>query len=136
MDQLRDMLASASRLAGQAKVALRVDADNLETVYLETDGDGIVAHDRGETYYYLAAMGPRFGDQTFEVWSADAARGAIADSPVTLIDESDGEAQAFRLVLPVVAMSIEDAVGAMSAAIDRVFQAHVVEGLGRPDWTD
>jgi hypothetical protein len=130
------LLASARRLAGQAKISLRVDADNLETLYLEAYGDRIVAHDRGETYFYLASTGPQSGDQTFRAWSSDVTRSAIADSPVTLIDESNGEAQAFRLVLPVVAMSIRAAVTAMSEAIDRVVEAHVVEGLRRPGWTN
>jgi hypothetical protein len=137
VDELLNLLARAGRLAGQSRVVLRVDADNLETVYLEADAESVIAHDRGETFYYLAVTAAGSGDTTYRPWSKAVAGSALTGSPVTLVDESDSHSQAFRLVLPIVGdMSVRAAVSAMSTAIDRIFHEHLVDESRDQGWTD
>jgi hypothetical protein len=52
-DEVRELLVAARRTVGQEQVALRVDTDLLETVYLEVEYGALVIHDRGETFSYL-----------------------------------------------------------------------------------
>lgn len=54
-----------SSLIRQPKLKVRVDHDNLETVYLEPTTDGrVLVYDRGHAYSYLSTN----GDRTYRDW--------------------------------------------------------------------
>jgi phosphopantothenate synthetase len=121
-DDIRALLADARRLIGQQDVALRVDAENLETVYVSEQNGELLAHDRGETFMYL--VGER--DPTYQAWSADSARSALEGLAVAVVGESDDDEASYQIQAVITDSTGIAAVVAMIAeAIDRVFHAHL-----------
>lgn len=111
---------------GQADVTVRIDHENTETVYLEVDGGGLLVHDRGETFYYLAVEGPATDDQTFRPWSREEATRVARAGGVDLEDESDEDGEGFRLGVRVAAHAdVGEAVDRVAEAVSEVFAAHL-----------
>ena len=120
--RLNDLRAAV----GQSEVTVRVDHENTETVYLEIDGGALVAHDRGETFYYLAVEGPATDDETFRPWSREDATAAARSCGVDLEDESDDDGEGFRLGVRVAPHAqVGEAVDRVAEAISDVFAAHL-----------
>jgi hypothetical protein len=133
-EELRSLLAEAARLVGEAEVLLRVDTAILETVYVGVEDGRVVAHDRGATFFYLAAQGPRSGDATYTEWSAEAARSTLDGTDVELAGEATDDEAGFRIELTVAESDdLAVAVERVSQAIEAVFDAHLRADL-RGSW--
>lgn len=120
-EDLLRVLTDARRLVGQRDVMLRVEAANLETVYVgELDGQWL-ASDRGETFMFLASE-----RATYEPWSAETARHAIQGLAVELVGEETEHEAWYRIQAAIGESTVLASVVALVAdAIDRVFQAHL-----------
>jgi hypothetical protein len=122
---IRRLLETAASLAGQS-VSLRCDTDNWETVYVEAGRDGVVVHDRGETFSYLA----RGTNETYVAWSARRAAAGCLRFGVELEDTTDEVSASYTIERRVEdGELLADVVRAVSDAIDAVFRSHIRDDL-------
>jgi hypothetical protein len=120
------LLREAKALLGQEGVSIRCDADLLETAYVEVGADGVVVHDRGDTFLYLAGA---TASSTYVPWSEAVAAEACSAFGVALIDNSDDDSASYSIERRLgTGEELRGVVQAVSEAVDAVFRRHL-----RPD---
>lgn len=125
---VRNVIASLQRSLDSRHLCLRIDHDNLESVYLSIEGDVLTAEDRGETFYFLSVTEPESGGRTYVPWSESRSREIAAEFGATLLDESEPHVGAgrIRIVINVSrAADVRRSVDAVAGAIDAIFRAHL-----------
>ena len=121
--RLTELLVEAAALVAQPKVALRVWTGLLEAVYVEREGQQLIASDHCETHLYLA----RGTDATYGPWSIEKARAACEAAGAVLSERPEEYAKVEAIASEDPAQSVD----AVSQAIDAVFAAHLRPDLRR-----
>jgi hypothetical protein len=126
------MLQDVARSLGHQGIALRVETDLLETVYVSVEDDAVFVHDDGATFLYIREAEAPGGDSTYITWSLEAAREAIDGLAVELVGEETPDEASFRLQIQLTPSDeVGPAVERLSSAIDNVFENHTRDDLRR-----
>lgn len=127
---MKRMLSDLSQSIGQRVVALRVDTELLETVYIAVEDDAVLVHDGGETFFYIRDAEKPGGDDTYTPWSRGAAQEVLDRYRVDIIGYEDEHSSQFRFQIALAASDdVPSAVRRLSSAVDGVFAAHYRENL-------
>jgi hypothetical protein len=123
---LTEIFAGLRAITGQCKVAIKVDCNNSETVYIEQCADGrFMISDRYETFAYLSESTDTYLSMA-ELGKATVEKCCVQHN-VALIDlfPDDGEAalEAWMAIGTYATTNdqVRDAVGAVAACVDAIF---------------
>ena len=123
---LTEIFTGLRAITGQRRVAVKVDCNNLETVYIEQDTDGrFVVSDRYETFAYLSESTDTYlsiaelGKATVEKCCVQLNVALIDLSP----DDGDDTAHEWKAIgtYATTNVQVRVAVGAVAACVDAIF---------------
>jgi hypothetical protein len=120
-----ELLIRLQRALGPARLLVRCETDVLETVYVEKRDHGVVVHDHGRTWLYIANH-----PTTYAEWSDEVVQRLSDEHQVTIVRERDGDSviglQLERELEPT--DDPKQVVASVADLLDAIFDAHHIGG--------